>query len=126
MRVAFFLSTNQLFILRRSERFASRVRPSWSHNSQPEVAEIAFAGLREPWAFPLVGRFSLAPTSSVGGGGADGGLGVDAAGVAGATFVIYEQRYSHSPCRLREPQSASVPFPHFRAFEVKLRFPEQG
>ena len=55
----------------------------------------------------LVGRFSLVPTSSVGGDGADGGLGVDATGVAGATFVIYERRYSHSSC-LREPQSAAV------------------
>lgn len=30
--------------------------PSPSHNSQPEVAEIAFAGLREPWAFPRARR----------------------------------------------------------------------
>lgn len=109
-----------------AERFATRARPNRSHNFQPEVAEIAFAEAYESHGHfhELVGRFSLAPTSSVGGGGADGGLGVDAAGVAGATFVIYDRRYSHSPYFREPPKRRSVPFPHFRVFEVKLRFPE--
>lgn len=42
-----------------------------SHNSHPEMAKIAFAGLREPWAFQFVGRFSLAPTSDIDGSGSD-------------------------------------------------------
>lgn len=119
-RVTFFLSINQLFILYLSRTIRDSI-PFESHNSHPEVAKIAFAGLREPWTFQFVGRFSLAPTSDIGssGGGdtADRGFGNWRRGGYRCYFrYLCERRYSHSlPVAFTRPKAPRRSLrPHFR------------
>lgn len=126
----FSFSINQLFIL--SSRTIHDSIPLESHNSHPEMAKIAFAGLREPWAFQFVGRFSLVPTNSIGGSGndtADRGFGSWRRGGCRCYFrYLCEWRYNHSlPVAFTRPKASRRSLrPHFRVFEVKLRFPGQG